>query len=59
MKENVAYLPGDISIKVIVSAKCWIRRMHHSDQTKGFLVHARICVRMNAVGYERNKTENN
>ena len=52
-------LPGDISIKEIVSAKCWIKRMHHSDQTKGFLVHARICVRMNAAGYERNKTENN
>ena len=27
-------LPGDISIKKIVSAKCWISRMYSGGQTK-------------------------
>ena len=53
-------LPGDISIKKIVSAKCWISRMYSVDQTKRnvFSVCTSIFAQVNAEGYERNKTEN-
>lgn len=49
-------LPGDISIKKIVSAKCRISRMYSGDQTKRnvFLVCTSICAQVNAEG----KTEN-
>ena len=53
-------LPGDMGIKKIVSAKCWISRMYSGGQTKRnfFLVCTSICAQANAEGYERNKTEN-